>query len=114
MWLMTIYSIVHLVACRKHYTVDVILGSYFAYFVSGWYHVRALNRSEGDTLFGRIIRRLEDWSEDGKRGLGWDSAFGDNVFGWGDWEKRERQSSYPNVDGEGEENSRLINSTSKV
>lgn len=41
MWGWAIAAIVSIMGCRSHYTVDVVLGVYFAYFLSSWYFLRA-------------------------------------------------------------------------
>ncbi|GMI14336.1 hypothetical protein TrLO_g2481 [Triparma laevis f. longispina] len=56
-WGCTILALVSIIGCRSHYTVNVILGIYFACFVTSWY----LNRATGVTLEwgSRLIRWLE-------------------------------------------------------
>jgi len=46
-----------LVVCGSHYSVDVALGIYFAYFISEIYYVRALNVYNGNGWLGRLIQR---------------------------------------------------------
>ena len=39
-WSMMCLGIYSVIACRSHYTVDVVLAFYFSFFISGWYHLR--------------------------------------------------------------------------
>ena len=48
--------------CRSHYTVDVVLGLYFAYFLSDFYLQRAEGVVVGGCL-GEVIRLLEGWQK---------------------------------------------------
>ncbi|GMI23326.1 hypothetical protein TeGR_g8659, partial [Tetraparma gracilis] len=41
MWFWALAAIISIFGCRSHYTVDVVLGLYFAYFLSNWYFQRA-------------------------------------------------------------------------
>ena len=41
MWFWAIAALISIFGCRSHYTVDVVLGLYFAYFLSTWYFQRA-------------------------------------------------------------------------
>ena len=63
-WVQASFGVSVLVICRSHYTVDVALGAYFAYFISEFYYLRALNVYQGDSMFGRFIQRLEYWGAD--------------------------------------------------
>ena len=60
-WILAIWGCSLLVLCRSHYTVDVALGIYFAYFIQDWYFSRVLNCFNGDVGIGRIFRNLEYW-----------------------------------------------------
>ena len=51
------WGILLLVICGSHYTVDVALGLYFAFFVSEFYFVRSLNIYNGGSWLGRLIQR---------------------------------------------------------
>jgi hypothetical protein len=57
LWLFAVAAIISIFGCRSHYTVDVILGLYFAWFLSTWY----FQRSDGliDDWFSKKIRWLE-------------------------------------------------------
>ena len=60
-WVYAFCGIVLLMVCKAHYTVDVVLGFWFSFFICEFYHSRAYNTYEGDTRIGRLIRRVEDW-----------------------------------------------------
>jgi hypothetical protein len=51
-------SVLSCLLCRSHYTVDVVLGLYFAYFLSDFYLQRAEGVVCGGSL-GAVIRQLE-------------------------------------------------------
>jgi hypothetical protein len=79
MWFWALAAIVSIFGCRSHYTVDVVLGIYFAYFLSNWYFQRA----EGviDDRAAAVIRWLEgqdivEWNErdEEKKSLNGDGA----------------------------------------
>jgi len=59
-----VWGVFLLIACRSHYTVDVALAVYFAFFVSEMYYVRALGLYQGDSWLGKCIMKLEYWGED--------------------------------------------------
>ncbi|GMI29291.1 hypothetical protein TeGR_g7926, partial [Tetraparma gracilis] len=77
-FLFSVWGILKLIICRSHYTVDVALGFYFAYFISEFYMVRALNVYQGAGGIGRFIQRLESWGEE------WEAA---GAIGTGDEEE---------------------------
>ncbi len=61
MWIYSFYSILLLIVCRAHYTVDVILGFWMSFFVVEYYHARAYDLYRGDHFMGKLIRKLETW-----------------------------------------------------
>ena len=63
-WVYAIYGIFLLTACKSHYTVDVVLGFWFSFFICEFYHSRAYNLYQGDTKIGRLIRKVEDWGQE--------------------------------------------------
>jgi len=40
-WMLCLVSIFSLIACRSHYSVDVVLALYFVYFIKDWYFFRS-------------------------------------------------------------------------
>merc|ERR1711933_163234 len=40
-WMLCFISIFSVIACRSHYSVDVVLAFYFVYFIQDWYFVRS-------------------------------------------------------------------------
>jgi len=63
-WLQLSFGISRLVICRSHYTIDVVLAAIFGFFITEFYYVRALNLYQGNSMFGRLIQRLEYWGDD--------------------------------------------------
>ena len=57
MWFWAFAAIISIFGCRSHYTVDVVLGLYFAYFLSTWYFQRADGLVQD--RFTKIIAYLE-------------------------------------------------------
>ena len=56
-WAVAIVGIYFTIACRSHYTVDVVLAMYFGYFLPEWYFLRSRGVVKG--RLSRIIRWLE-------------------------------------------------------
>jgi hypothetical protein len=73
-WLMTAICGYSLVGCRSHYTVDIVLGAYFAFAICQWYLLRA-DDPRGGTSRNRWIAWLEcqDLEKD-NRATRWDPA----------------------------------------
>ena len=51
---------VSILSCRSHYTVDVVLGAYFAYGLTEWYYVRA---EGGESQQSQFLRWIEGRGE---------------------------------------------------
>ena len=48
-WAMVAAAIASIFMCRSHYTVDVVLGVYFSYFLSEWFWIRTTGgKAEGE------------------------------------------------------------------
>ena len=74
-WLFCAYSILMLVVCRAHYSVDVVLGLWMAFFIVEFYHSRACDQNvHKNSFFAKLIRRQEDWGRDWEDALENDSA----------------------------------------
>ena len=72
MWLVAFSALVSIFGCRSHYTVDVVLGLYFAYFLSNWYLLRAdgvVKDKCGDLILwyegADIVKKEETYGEMG-------------------------------------------------
>jgi hypothetical protein len=94
-WLQSGWGISLLIVCRSHYTVDVALGFYFAFFVSQFYMVRALNIFEGGSFMGRLIQRLEHWGEDWEKAGRLPGEVDDDEEAYGAKKKKEDDAGVP-------------------
>jgi len=56
-WTVAMVGIYFTIACRSHYSVDVVLALYFGYFLPEWYFLRSRGVVKGRT--SRIIQWLE-------------------------------------------------------
>ena len=56
-WSLMCIGIYAVVACRSHYTIDVVLAFYFTFFLTGWYFLRV-----DGVVHGKISRAIS-WLE---------------------------------------------------
>ena len=56
-WAVAVVGIYFTIACRSHYTVDVVLALYFGYFLPEWYFLRSRGVIKG--RMARMIRWIE-------------------------------------------------------
>lgn len=40
-WILCLFGVYSVIACRSHYSVDVVLAFFFVYFIQNWYFIRS-------------------------------------------------------------------------
>jgi hypothetical protein len=88
-YVLTFLSITSIFLCRSHYTVDVILGTYFAFFLTDFYYHRASGEIRGSwvTVFLRWIEGTGEMEDEERDGLQkWDGGM---IINEGDGEEED-------------------------
>jgi len=72
-WALVVAAVASIFMCRSHYTVDVVLGVYFSYFLSEWFWARVTGGMAEGSGFGRWVRWLTG-EEVGVEARGWEES----------------------------------------